>query len=188
MDGGGRVVEPLTGPRSGRADARLDRPPVGRKGWRKFSIPIVSPFAAMGLRNRSSVAVPLSGRLPRHLGSYLTLLFLGGVVGYGLVAGGQYQSFRDTYGDPRDAAAKAIGFGVEQVTISGLTQLTEADVLSAAGITDRASLPFLAVADVRARLQAGAARQACGGPQAVSERARHLARRAGRVRAVAEER
>lgn len=155
MDGGGRVAEPLAGPGSGRADARLDTAPrtASRKGWRLFS-PIVLPFAALGSRRRSSVAVPLGRRLPRHLGTFLTLLFFGGVVGYGLVAGGQYELFRDSYGDPRDAVAKALGFGVEQITISGLSQLTEGEVLAAAGITGRTSLPFLAVADLRARLEA----------------------------------
>ena len=152
MDGGGRVAEPLTGA-PGFAGGRpapfhpFTEEPAPARGFarRLFG----------GRRKRGSfVAVPLARRLPRLTGTGLVLTFFGAIAAYGLVVDGQYEAMRQTYGEPRDLAAKMVGFGLKQITISGLSQLSEREVLRIAGITPRLSLPFLSAAELRTRLEA----------------------------------
>ena len=57
-------------------------------------------------------------------------------------------------GDPRDLLARAVGLGLQKVTISGLAGLRAPEVLQIAGIAPTASLPFLSAADIRERLEA----------------------------------
>ena len=155
MDGGGRVLEPLTAARSGRAVGRpVPRPARSPGLWARLSAFAVSPAAGLGLRRRSFVAVPLAHRLPRLTGTVLALSFFAATGIYGLVLGGQYAALRQTYGDPRDVAARILGFGLDRITISGLSQLGEREVLRIAGIGPLTSLPFLGAADVRSRLEA----------------------------------
>lgn len=72
---------------------------------------------------------------------------------YGAVRGGQYDALVAEKGEPADILARAVGLGVKTVTIAGQNELSEAEVLSAAGIGPRNSLPFLDVASVRERLK-----------------------------------
>ena len=89
----------------------------------------------------------------RATGFVLAALFLGAVSLYGAVRGGQYDAFVVDHGAPGDMAAKVLGFDIDLVTIMGSRGLTETEVLAAAGITDRNSLLFLDVAEVRDRLR-----------------------------------
>ena len=151
MDGGGRVVEPLTAGFPGLAAGRpAPYPGQGRASRFAFSLPRLPSFRR---RRRSFVTVPLARRLPRLTGTGLALVFFGGTGFYGLVAGGQYDVLRQQYGEPRDVAARAVGFGIEKVTISGIAQLSEREILRIGGINPRLSLPFLSVADIRERLE-----------------------------------
>jgi cell division protein FtsQ len=84
----------------------------------------------------------------------LALVFFTGVAGYGLVVGGQYDSFQRAFGEPRDVIARAFGFGIDKITISGLSQLSEREILGISGISPRVSLPFVSAADIRAKLEA----------------------------------
>ena len=102
---------------------------------------------------RTSVAVPLGRRLPRLIGTGLTFAFFGTVALVGAVLGGQYDTFRTAYGEPHHVAARLVGLGVKRVTISGIAQLSEGEVLSAAGLSERSSLPFASVTEIRDRLQ-----------------------------------
>ncbi len=90
----------------------------------------------------------------RGVGSLLALSLLCASLAYGVMRGGQYDDFVATYGTPRDAAARALGLGLEQVTITGTHGMSEAAVLNAANLSDRNSLLFLDIADVRERLKA----------------------------------
>ena len=87
-----------------------------------------------------------------------TLLFcaavLGGGAGYGAVRGGAVAAFTERYGPPGDLVAGAFGLGIDTITIGGLTELKETEVLQAAGISSRNSLLFLNAQDVRAKLMA----------------------------------
>jgi cell division protein FtsQ len=148
MDGGGRLVRPLiAGAPAGAAVATSPLSPVPSPRFLRF-------LTRQKLRRGRSVAVPLDRRLPRFLGTGLVLGFLGLTTGTGLVLGGHVQSLRQTYGEPHHVLARAFGLGIERVTISGIAALTEAEVLHAAGISPRVSLPFLSVRETRERLEA----------------------------------
>lgn len=85
----------------------------------------------------------------------LGLLLLFGVVGAaGMAQSGAYDALVARDGQPWDMAARAVGFDIAAVTITGQSRLTEKEVLRAAGVDARQSLPFLDAADVRNRLMA----------------------------------
>ena len=152
MDGGGRQLRSVRAA-SGRAGSRAG---AGRArpshllasfgfGRGRFSLRRFAP--------RSSVAVPLERRVPRHLGTALALGFFGLVGAAGLSWGGHVQTLRDTYGEPHHALARLIGLGLDRVTIVGAQRLSETEVLAAAGITSRTSLAFLSASTVREQLE-----------------------------------
>ncbi len=86
-------------------------------------------------------------------GACLSLSLLAAVGGYGAVKGGHYAAFVAAQGQPADLVAKALGFSIKSVTISGERELKEQDLLTLAGIGPRNSLLFLDVAKIRERLQ-----------------------------------
>jgi cell division protein FtsQ len=146
MDGGGLLLRPIAagGRRRTPSPLPVDQP------LPSFRFPL-----ALGARTRRRrpVLSPADRRVPRHLGTVLTLAFFLGVGAYGMVRGGQYQWFRDTYGAPYDVAARAVGLGIERVTIAGLSQLRENEILQTAGISSKQSLVFLDAPDARERLE-----------------------------------
>ncbi|WP_244607230.1 cell division protein FtsQ/DivIB [Bosea sp. CS1GBMeth4] len=103
---------------------------------------------------RSAVAVPLAERLPRGFGSLLAIGFLTLAGATGAVLGGHYETFRETYGEPRHAVARLVGLGIDRITISGLSGLSEIEVLVAAGIDPKVSLAFFDADEARRRLEA----------------------------------
>src|SRR5579875_3739476 len=60
---------------------------------------------------------------------------------------------RRAWGHPADIIAKALGFSIKAVTISGERELKEQDLLAVAEISPRNSLLFLDAAKIRERLQ-----------------------------------
>lgn len=149
MDSGGRFLGQMTAATAG-AGARA------ATVWPRPSVSAVLPLIAFKLprfSRRRSVVAPLGHRLPRLLGTVLTLGFFGVVGVMGCVIGGQYQTFREQYGEPHHVFARAIGLGIERVTISGVDQMREGEVLAAAGVTPKVSLAFLSVAETRERLK-----------------------------------
>jgi cell division protein FtsQ len=82
------------------------------------------------------------------------MLFVIAAVVYGAVKRERVTDAIAHLKDGRDALANAAGFRVAQWSIAGRHQLTEQDVLSLAGVSDRTSLPFLDVEEARARLKA----------------------------------
>ncbi|MGL4975057.1 MAG: cell division protein FtsQ/DivIB [Bosea sp. (in: a-proteobacteria)] len=103
---------------------------------------------------RSSVAVPLAQRLPRRIGTFLALGFLTAAAATGIVMGGHLDEMRDNLGEPRHFVARSVGLGIERVTISGIAELAEMEVLHEAGINPRGSLAFLDVSEARKALEA----------------------------------
>jgi cell division protein FtsQ len=147
MDGGGRYLQPMTAYPAGRAVAHAasgGRRPAPRS--KKF-------FGTSKSVRRRSAGVPIEQRIPRFLGTYLALGFLTGVVTFGLWQGGHLDGFIRENGQPHHALARAVGLGLEQVTISGISQIRENEVLAAAGINSKLSLAFLDVNDLRERLE-----------------------------------
>ncbi|BBF91602.1 cell division protein FtsQ [Blastochloris tepida] len=81
--------------------------------------------------------------LPRGAGIYGTFaLFLGAGI-YGSVVGGHVPAIITAVHDAADAGARAAGFGLNTVTISGRKYLSEAEIRQAAGIGPGTSLLFL---------------------------------------------
>lgn len=103
---------------------------------------------------RSAAAVPLAERLPSGLGSWLAIGFLTLATATGAAFGGHFETLRESYGEPKHALARLVGLGIERVTISGLTELSEIEVLIAAGIEPRVSLAFFDADEARKRLEA----------------------------------
>lgn len=146
MDGGGRFPESLS-PGSARAagpSARL----AGGSFWR-FAARF--PSRALSVRRVRS-GQPLAGRLPRGAGIVGLSAGLAVLSLAGFVASGRYDSFTQEQGRPVDFLARLCGFGVKRVTITGISRMYEREVLAAAGIDWRSSVPFLDVNEARERL------------------------------------
>src|SRR5262245_11734056 len=92
--------------------------------------------------------------LPRGVGSTLTFLFVIGAAVYGTLYGEHLPLVADQVRDTRDGVANAMGFHIEQASVAGRRQLTQADVLRLAGVTKNTSLLFLDVDTARAKLKA----------------------------------
>jgi cell division protein FtsQ len=90
---------------------------------------------------------------PPGVGLAFTVTLLSAVFVVGALRGGQYQAFVAREGGVGDFLARAVGLGIRAVTISGHSELREAEVLSLAGISPKASLPFFDVAAARAGLE-----------------------------------
>lgn len=162
MDGGGRLAGPLgagppgstrgstwgSGRDSGRAPGHAS--PVGAL-LARIARARPAPHRPRGSR---FVARGRGRRVPAHLGSALAVAFLGGAVGIGIGAGGHADAFVAAHGRPLDVLGRALGFGLDTVTIEGLAQLRSGEILRYAGLDAHASLAFLSVGEVRDRLQA----------------------------------
>ena len=105
-------------------------------------------------RGAFRLRLPLDRPPPLGVEILLTLAVLAGAAGYGAIRGGQFDAFVATHGGVQDVAARALGFGVNVVTVSGATHMSEPRILAIAGVTPRDSLPFFDVAAARARLEA----------------------------------
>lgn len=101
-------------------------------------------------RKQPSAVVRLLAR--RGTGSALALLFLGLAFGYGFVRGGHYDAMINEEGTVSDIVARGFGFGLKAITIVGARDLSEKDILTASGVSERNSLLFINAADVRAKL------------------------------------
>jgi cell division protein FtsQ len=152
MDGGRRLLRSLTG----AVAAPVPQPAYA--GVRAIQVAPVR--AAMPLpkrmprrRRQYGAFARLERLVPRFAGTGLLLGLLAATGLYGSVVGGQYDGFVATYGEPRHVAARLLGFGIDEVTISGLVEMNEVEVLQAAGIDPRVSLAFLDAAQVRERLK-----------------------------------
>ena len=112
------------------------------------------------LRGERAARGPMRWRLrldrpaPRGLGIALAIGLLLGAAALGAARGGQYQAFAAREGGIGDFVARALGFGVEVVTISGEAQLDEAEILALAGVSAKDSLPFFDAARARKNLEA----------------------------------
>lgn len=153
MDGGGRLLRSVSGPFGA---------PQAQPAYAGASVPAVAPARSTALVSRRAPARPrqpliraserAGSRLPRFTGTILLTLFLAGAGLYGAVQGGQYDDFSARYGSPRDVVARAFGFSIQNVAISGLVELNQTEVLQVAGIDPRGSLPFFDAAAARERL------------------------------------
>jgi len=157
MDGGGRLAGSLSETarsqpaKAGAAKAVLRRrraerrgsdgarPPEPKGWWRRFE------------RRLDRMAERVV-RLPRHGGVAAAVLIVAAGAGYGTVRGGHVAAVVDALKDVRDMGANAAGFNIATVALTGQKHLSREEILATAGVTGRASLLFLDVADARARL------------------------------------
>lgn len=86
------------------------------------------------------------------VGLAAVILLYGGVGLAGLVQSGGYDEIVEAQGQPWDIAARALGFGIEAVTITGQSRMSERELLQAAGVDSRQSLPFLDANAAREKL------------------------------------
>lgn len=147
MDGGGRFPESLS-PGHSRAAGPSARVAGGLLS--RFSSRFASRSTTSVRRVRSSSS--FSERLPRGAGLVGLSASLAALSLAGFVASGRYEAFTVEQGRPIDVLARLCGFGVKRVTITGISRMYEREVLAAAGIDWRSSVPFLDVNEAREKL------------------------------------
>jgi len=138
----------------------------GMRGWGEVARPALArvPFEAPAhqvllSRERAARSAPrwrlrLDRPAPRRLEIALTIAVLLGAAFLGAERGGHLDGLAAQYGGVGDFLARRLGLGVEVVTVSGATHMSEPRILAIAGIAPTSSLPFFDVADARARLEA----------------------------------
>lgn len=147
MDGRGRFLRSVTTLETRFAPAPGLTPPI--RGPSRGKAP------RGPARKRRTVLQRLGDRLAGPgTGAALAIAVLGATGIYGAVRGGHYDRFIADEGAPADVLAKALGFGIDTITMTGLEELDEARVLAAAEISPRSSLAFLDAGQVRDRLSA----------------------------------
>lgn len=151
MDGGRRLLRPL---KEVMAAFEPSFPAyAGAAG--ELAVEAGRTYARSGQRNRASLAASLLQIASAPgIGLFLALFFLGATGLYGSVLGGQYTAFIKADGTLPDVFARMLGFAIESVTINGAHELSQHEILDAAGIDPTKSLLFLDVAKLRARLKA----------------------------------
>ena len=156
MDGGRRFLRSLR--------ERLTAPPAPHAF--AAAVPtggFAPPFPAAphpNLKKKPAPARAGRSRLDRFEAIALTpgvnalalVLLLGGSAALGFVHDGGYERLLAEDGAPADIIARAMGFPISAVTISGQAQLRENEILAAAGVDPRVSLLFLDAAEMRKRL------------------------------------
>lgn len=150
MDGGGRILRSI-------GDMGQGLFPDGR-------LRFVGPFALLAGTAEKPTTPALRPRKPlrgtgrfilarRGVGSLLVVMLLSGAGLYGSVRGGEYEAFVSNYGAPADIVAKALGFAIKDVTISGLKELTPAEILRDGDVGAKNSLALLDPTALRDRLK-----------------------------------
>lgn len=164
MDGGRRLLQSLARGFTGilpRARARASDPSVSIgasvAGHASRKAPAARRAKRPALRPRRRRLGPWerAGSIVcrRGFGTALALGLLTATGVYGAVHGGLYDQMVEEFGTPANLVAKAAGFGINVVTITGQKELVHHEILAASGITGRDSLAFLDVAAVRERLR-----------------------------------
>lgn len=135
------------------AGASAPGKPPAFAGARLSASAKIFPRARQSQRGDTRAAIARCLALP-GLSLSLGLAFFAAVGLFGAQRGGQYDAFVRANGAPADIVARALGFGLDTVTISGTLELNEAQILRGAGVNGLQSLPFLDASEVRARLMA----------------------------------
>jgi cell division protein FtsQ len=150
MDGGGRFVQSL----SGAYGLRLPMQPALALAQTAAAPARILLRGERACRGAARWTLHFAKPAPRGLGLVLVLALLGGVTIAGAERGGEYEAFAAREGGVGDYVARALGFGVAAVTISGQSQIGEREILSLAGISAKSSLPFFDAIQARKTLEA----------------------------------
>jgi cell division protein FtsQ len=95
----------------------------------------------------------LKAHVPRGSGIAATAAIVLAGLAYGMVKGDHVPIVIDALKDARDQAAKAAGFRIVSLALSGQQHISREEVLATAGVTGRRSLLFLDVEETRERLK-----------------------------------
>ncbi|MCC3246538.1 FtsQ-type POTRA domain-containing protein [Methylocystis sp. WRRC1] len=163
MDGGRRVLRSLR--ESVAASLPLVHAPFAQARPAIAGAPTApfqpAPASSPTPRAQSRRRVDVSSRLSRFaalgrpgVGLAATVLLFGGVGLAGFVQNGGYADLVAREGEPWDIVARAVGFDISAVTITGQSRMSEQELLVASGVGPRQSLPFLDANAVRERLMA----------------------------------
>ncbi len=117
--------------------ARL-RPHASTAGWLRMPRRVIGAIIALNI--------------PRGAGSSAAAFLLLASASYGAVKGGHVQDIVAQVQDFADQAANGAGLGISEIALAGQQEVSRADILAQAGITERSSLLFLDAARMRARL------------------------------------
>lgn len=160
MDGGRRVlrslIESFSAPRSlapvAAVSASVHAPPAPAYGAAAVNpaFPRAPARKGRGARLLARFAILAQP----GVGAVAVFAFFGLVGLCGFVENGGYADLVAHEGELYDIAARAAGFPVSAVTITGQSRLTERELLDAAGVGPRNSLPFLDASALRDRLMA----------------------------------
>ena len=146
MDGRGRLAQPLkrTG-QSRTAPVRAPRRPRVRAASAR-------PTKFGRLLQRWGTPI-LQWHSPRGFGTAVATALIIASAGYGADKGGHLPAVTAQLQNLRDAAANAAGFRIASIALAGQKHVSRAEILSLAGVTERASLLLLDAAAARARLE-----------------------------------
>ncbi|MEN3931323.1 cell division protein FtsQ/DivIB [Microvirga sp. W0021] len=140
------MQRPVTTGSTGRTDAYASAP----RGW--VNAPEVG-FTYSRKSSRKHYRKSASRVLPRFLGTYLLTGFFSATALFGLWQSGQINEFINENGPLYHVAARAFGLGIDRVTIAGINQLRESEILGAAGISPKVSLLFVDANEMRDQLE-----------------------------------
>ncbi|MBG0798383.1 FtsQ-type POTRA domain-containing protein [Methylocystis sp. L43] len=164
MDGGRRILRSLRESFSARHSLVPIVPgeaPYALAAAAVASVPSAPvPAAAAAIAPRASARRTRGERFLSRLallgrpgvGALATLALFAAVGAAGFVENGGYAALVASEGELYDIAARVAGFPISAVTITGQSRLTERELLEAAGVGPRNSLPFLDATAVRDRL------------------------------------
>lgn len=152
MDGGRRLLRSLKEAIASPLPQRMAfAGAAGRRpGWESEP----PPLRPRRPRRRELPARALALCVSRGAGVVMTAALFGTVFVYGALKGGAYEDFVARNGEIHDVIARAMGFGLDVITITGQRELVAHEILAVAGLSERNSLPFLDAGDVRERIKA----------------------------------
>jgi cell division protein FtsQ len=90
----------------------------------------------------------------RGMGTLAALGFMSIAGMAGWFIGGHHEDMRQGHGAVRDIAARALGFPIAMVDVTGVKELSKDEILTASGMGPSGSLLFLNVAQVRTNVKA----------------------------------
>ena len=112
------------------------------------------PKTKLSPRHGTPAMGSTASRVPRFTGTFLLAALFLAVGGFGVWRGGELDAFLVQNGSIQEVLARAAGLGITSVEVSGVSRLTAAEVVAAAGIDAKSSLLFADVEALRERLKA----------------------------------
>jgi cell division protein FtsQ len=145
MDGGRRLLGSVSGWFNQRASNAVQASPDDLAAHKRLPV----GFGRGGFRIGARVV-----QIRRGAGTLAALAFLGLAGASGWFVGGHYDTMQQVHGRIRDIAARVVGFPIRVVDVTGVKELTKAEVLAASGLTPSNSLVFMDATEARQKVKA----------------------------------